>query len=209
MTVDSQDKTLSTSEVFIGLKTLGEGERISLGALTAALGDRAFGLLVLIFALPNIIPMIPGVSTVSGIVIAVVGLQMLIGRHDPWLPASLAERTLPRAQLALMVDRTVSWVVKLEAVARPRWTFMTRGAMRFALGAMFVLLGGILALPLSWIGNFPPGVALVVLSVGFLEEDGLLVAAGHAIGILATLLVVALVAALIAAALVSFGWLAG
>lgn len=205
----TDDPPLSTSQVFLSLKTLGAGERIALGALTHALGDRAFGLLVLIFALPNIIPMIPGVSTVSGVVIAVVGLQMLIGRHEPWLPAFLAQRTLPRDQLAAMIDRTAGWVARLETLARPRWRFMTSGPMRIVLGAMFVLLGAILALPLSWIGNFPPGVALVVMSVGFLEEDGMLVAAGHVIGLLATVLVLALVAALVAAALASVGWLTG
>jgi hypothetical protein len=201
------ERSLRTSEVFRGLKTIGSGERISLGELTTSLGDRGFGLLVLIFALPNIIPMIPGVSTVSGVVIALVGLQMMIGRHAPWMPGFVAEKSMPREQLAAMVDRTVSWVERLERVAQPRWTGMTRGPMHVVLGAMFVLLGAILALPLSWIGNFPPGVALVVLSIGMLEDDGLLVALGHAIGIVATLLVLALVAALVAAALVSFGWL--
>lgn len=207
MQVNSDPSTLRTSEVFLALKTVGEGDRISLTQLTETLGDRAFGLLVLIFALPNIIPMIPGVSTVSGVVIGLVGLQMMVGRHAPWLPSAIGDRSLPRAQLAAMVDRTIGWVAKLERVARPRWTFLTRGLGHVALGAMFVLLGGILALPLSWIGNFPPGVALVVLSVGLLEEDGMLVAAGHAIGIVATVLVVALVVALVAAALASFGWL--
>jgi len=205
--VNSDPSTLRTSEVFLALKTVGEGDRISLTQLTETLGDRAFGLLVLIFALPNIIPMIPGVSTVSGVVIGLVGLQMMVGRHAPWLPSAIGDRSLPRAQLAAMVDRTIGWVAKLERVARPRWTFLTRGLGHVALGAMFVLLGGILALPLSWIGNFPPGVALVVLSIGLLEEDGMLVAAGHAIGIVATVLVVALVVALVAAALASFGWL--
>ncbi len=207
MTESMDERSLRTSEVFRGLKTIGSGERISLGELTTSLGDRGFGLLVLIFALPNIIPMIPGVSTVSGVVIALVGLQMMIGRHAPWMPGFVAEKSMPREQLAAMVDRTVSWVERLERVAQPRWTGMTRGPMHVVLGAMFVLLGAILALPLSWIGNFPPGVALVVLSIGMLEEDGLLVALGHAIGIVATLLVLALVAALVAAALVSFGWL--
>lgn len=207
MTESMDERSLRTSEVFRGLKTIGSGERISLRELTNSLGDRGFGLLVLIFALPNIIPMIPGVSTVSGVVIALVGLQMMIGRHAPWMPAFVAEKSMPREQLAAMVDRTVSWVERLERVAQPRWTGMTRGPMHVVLGAMFVLLGAILALPLSWIGNFPPGVALVVLSIGMLEEDGLLVALGHAIGIVATLLVLALVAALVAAALVSFGWL--
>lgn len=207
MQVNSDPSTLRTSEVFLALKTVGEGDRISLAQLTETLGDRAFGLLVLIFALPNIIPMIPGVSTVSGVVIGLVGLQMMVGRHAPWLPSAIGDRSLPRAQLAAMVDRTIGWVAKLERVARPRWTFLTRGLGHVALGAMFVLLGGILALPLSWIGNFPPGVALVVLSIGLLEEDGMLVAAGHVIGIVATVLVVALVVALVAAALASFGWL--
>jgi hypothetical protein len=205
--LNSDPSTRRTSEVFLALKTVGEGDRISLAQLTETLGDRAFGLLVLIFALPNIIPMIPGVSTVSGVVIGLVGLQMIVGRHAPWLPSAIGDRSLPRAQLAAMVDRTVGWVAKLDRVARPRWTFLTRGLGHVALGAMFVLLGGILALPLSWIGNFPPGVALVVLSIGLLEEDGMLVAAGHAIGIVATVLVVALVVALVAAALASFGWL--
>ena len=41
-----------TSEVFLTLKTVGEEDRISLGQLTGLLGDRAFGLLVLIFAGP-------------------------------------------------------------------------------------------------------------------------------------------------------------
>lgn len=207
MQENTDPSMLRTSEVFLALKTVGEAERISLAQLTQTLGDRAFGLLVLIFALPNIIPMIPGVSTVSGVVIGLVGLQMMVGRHAPWLPAAIGDKTLPRAQLAAMVDRTVGWVAKLERVARPRWSFMTRGLGHVALGAMFVLLGGILALPLSWIGNFPPGVALVVLSIGLLEEDGMLVALGHAIGIFATVLVLALVIALVAAAMASFGWL--
>ena len=81
--------------------------------------------------------------------------------------------------------------------------------MWLLIGAMCILLGFILALPLSWVGNFPPGVALVVLSVGLLEEDGVLVAAGHLIGLVATLLVTALVIALIGALVVSFGWLTG
>ncbi|MEI8145919.1 MAG: exopolysaccharide biosynthesis protein [Alphaproteobacteria bacterium] len=194
-----------TSEVVRGLGALGEGDSIPLGTVVTELGDRAFALLVLIFALPNIVPMIPGVSTISGIVIAVVGLQMLIGRREPWLPASLARRTLPRAETMAMIERCMPWLERLEGYARPRMETMTRGVMRMAVGAMFVLLGVVLALPLSWIGNFPPGVALVVMSVGLLERDGVLVALGHVIGLLATALVLLLVGGLLAGA----AWLMG
>jgi len=202
---NDQPSVLRTSDVFLSLKTLGEGDGIRLGMLTQALGDRAFGLLTLIFALPNIIPMIPGVSTISGIVIAVVGLQMMIGRRAPWLPEFVAAKSLPRAETASMIDRTIPWILRLESVAKPRAVFMTRGLMRALIGAMFVLLGAILALPLSWIGNFPPGVALVGMSVGFLEEDGVLVAAGHVIAIFATLLVMTIVGGILAGAVWLFG----
>lgn len=194
-----------TSDVFRGLTELGEGDSIPLGLITEALGDRAFGLLVLIFALPNIIPMIPGVSTISGVVIAIVGLQMLIGRQAPWLPGFVASRSLPRGETQAMIARTMPWIHRLESFARPRAVFMTRGVMRMLIGAMFVLLGVVLALPLSWIGNFPPGVALLVMSIGLLEEDGLLVGIGHALGIFATLLVIVIVGGVIAGA----AWLIG
>lgn len=203
--VTADQTSQRTSDVFRGLTQLGEGDSIPLGRITDALGDRAFGLLVLIFALPNIIPMIPGVSTISGVVIAIVGLQMLIGRRAPWLPGFVASRSLPRGETQAMIARTMPWIHRLEAFARPRAVFMTRGVMRMLVGAMFVLLGVVLALPLSWIGNFPPGVALLVMSIGLLEEDGLLVGIGHVLGIFATLLVVVIVGGVIAGA----AWLIG
>ncbi|CEJ13661.1 Exopolysaccharide synthesis, ExoD [bacterium YEK0313] len=205
MQVTADQTSQRTSDVFRGLTQLGEGDSIPLGLITEALADRAFGLLVLIFALPNIIPMIPGVSTISGVVIAIVGLQMLIGRRAPWLPGFVASRGLPRGETQAMIARTMPWIHRLESFARPRAVFMTRGVMRMLIGAMFVLLGVVLALPLSWIGNFPPGVALLVMSIGLLEEDGLLVGIGHVLGIFATLLVVVIVGGVIAGA----AWLIG
>jgi hypothetical protein len=200
MSSPADETMVRTSEAFRAVTRLGDGPSIPLGGIVEALGDRAFGLLVLIFALPNIIPMIPGVSTISGVVIAIVGLQMLVGRRAPWLPAVVARRSLPRAETAAMVDRALPWVERIEQVARPRAGFMIQGAMRGLIGAMFLLLGAVLALPLSWIGNFPPGVALLILSVGLLEEDGLLVGLGHLAGIFATLLVLVVVGGLIAGA---------
>ncbi|MBF0307243.1 MAG: exopolysaccharide biosynthesis protein, partial [Alphaproteobacteria bacterium] len=42
------------------------GERVTLGEIDAALADRAFGLLMLVFALPNTLPSLPGMSAVLG-----------------------------------------------------------------------------------------------------------------------------------------------
>ena len=55
------------------------GERISLGALADAIGERSFAALMIIFAAPNLIPMPPGASTVFGVPLLLVAVQLLLG----------------------------------------------------------------------------------------------------------------------------------
>ena len=49
------------------------GERVTLGELVALLGNRSFGLLLLLFALPNLVPLPPGSSTVFGLPLLLLG----------------------------------------------------------------------------------------------------------------------------------------
>src|SRR5262245_54418873 len=66
--------------------------RISLGALRDALGDRGFGVLLFIFALPNLVPVnIPLLSAVLGLPLVLLAAQLTYGRHKPWFPRWLTE----------------------------------------------------------------------------------------------------------------------
>ena len=60
---------------------------LTLGEVFQRIGDRGFGLLLIVLSLPSALP-IPaaGYSTPFGIIIAVLALQMLAGRTSPWIP---------------------------------------------------------------------------------------------------------------------------
>ena len=59
-------------------------ESVSVRWLLEALRKRAFGFLLLFLAIPNIIPMPPGLSTIFGILLLFPAVQMIIGNVQPW-----------------------------------------------------------------------------------------------------------------------------
>jgi hypothetical protein len=74
------------------------GDRIVLGDLIDLLGDRAFGAMLLIFALPNMVPVpLPGLSTVLGAPMVLFAAQLMLGHPKPWLPARLSKLSIARA----------------------------------------------------------------------------------------------------------------
>src|SRR3546814_4989939 len=70
-------------------------------------------------ALPILIPVsIPGVSTVFGAAILLVGISRLIGR-PLWLPARLRDKALPADRLRPGLTGGMTWVRRLERISRP------------------------------------------------------------------------------------------
>src|SRR5262245_16555219 len=68
-------------------------ESVSLVDVTRLLGDRGYGLLMFMLALPGAVP---GVSSIAAIPLALVAVQLAIGLPRPWLPRFLAARSLSR-----------------------------------------------------------------------------------------------------------------
>src|SRR5687768_2949363 len=68
---------------------------ISVGRFVELLGDRSFALCILIFSLPNSLPVpgIPGFSTITGVPILLIALQIVFGRKAIWLPPKIAAKS--------------------------------------------------------------------------------------------------------------------
>ena len=93
----AKPKSCRTSELLRDFVAQAGGDRISLGALRDALGDRGFGVLLFIFALPNLVPVnIPLLSAVLGLPLVLLAAQLSYGRHKPWFPDWLTDQTFPR-----------------------------------------------------------------------------------------------------------------
>ncbi|MBL0318426.1 MAG: exopolysaccharide biosynthesis protein [Alphaproteobacteria bacterium] len=167
----------STSSILHEL-TWFDGDSISVRDLSAQLGDRGFGLMLLLFALPNTIPLpIPGISTLTGMPLIFFASQLCLGKERIWLPSWLANRQIPMSKLRPLIQKPLPWLVRLEKLIKPRLDkITTRNFERFA-GALILLLALLIALPIP-LGNLPLGIAMAVLALAITERDGIVMITG-------------------------------
>jgi hypothetical protein len=184
------------SQVLAELSQKSDGDRIKLGDIIAALGDRAFGVSMLILALPNAVGLgtIPGLSTVFGLPQIVLALQMTIGMEKPWLPQWLLEKTIARKDFDLMIARSMPYLVKIEKVLRPRVLALSSYIAERILGAVFFGLALVVSMPIP-LGNQPPAVAIALISLGLMERDGVFII----VGLVASVVAVAIAAGVVLA----------
>ncbi len=165
----------------------------SYGALFKAMSLRSNALPALIFALPFVPPMpLPGFSLFGGSIIAIVGFRTALGK-GPWLPSSIRRRKIP-TKFFLKTFKIVEWSAsKLEFLIKPRGQFLYHfKATNLVIGFIIGVCGLIIANPLLPPGtSTPPALTVVLLSLGLLEQDGVLVILGY-IGFLLNLIFFAL-----------------
>lgn len=158
------------------------GAPTRLSELLAATRGRGFDLLLLLMGLPFLTPIpLPGISTLFGLVVLVIGARRALGRR-PWLPERLLQRQVPARFIAKVLStasRAVRW---LEVLLRPRLGFLhEQWIYRRAAGTLIMLSGLLLLLPLPIpLSNTFPALTVVLLAAGALERDGLFFLAGCA-----------------------------
>lgn len=185
------------SEILRGLAEDHTLERVSVADLLAAMGDRAFGPLMLLFALPNLLPMPPGASGVLGIPLIILAGQLMLGRK-PWLPALVTKRSLSRTDFAALLENAGPWLTKAEKLLRPRLHILVAPPAEYLIGALCFVLAVILALPIP-LGNMLPALAICIFSFAILERDGVWVLAGIATFALSVTIVAGVLFALLKA----------
>ena len=156
---------------------------MSLGDLLAIIGDEGLLVLSILLTLVFLIPVsIPGVSTVFGAAILLVGLSRLSGR-PLWVPAKLAARQLPADRLRPALSAGMAWVRRLERISRPyRMPGLVDGrAQQLFNNLAFIFAALLLMAPFGFVpfSNTIPAIALLFYAVGFIQRDGVAVLLGH------------------------------
>ena len=162
------------SQLLANIHLLMKEEAITIRGFVTLLGDRSFALTILIFSLPNSLPLpgIPGLSTVTGIPILLIALQIVWGKESIWLPKRIAAKEISQSFLSKVIGASIPYVAKLEKCLHPRWNvFFTRGGERF-IGLLIAIMAFILSLPIVG-GNFLPGLSISLLAIALLESDGI------------------------------------
>lgn len=140
--------------------------------------------LTIIFMVPV---SIPGVSTVFGAAILLIGLSRLFGRKL-WLPKRIAQRVLPSEKLLGGLNSGRVWVHRLERVSRAhRMPWLAAPGVMDTVNNLAVVAAAVLLMaPFGLIpfSNTLPALALLFFAIGLLQRDGLFIILGHLTNVL-------------------------
>jgi hypothetical protein len=158
-------------------------DKLSLGEILERFGPQGLLLLSALLTLVFLIPVsIPGVSTVFGAAILLVGVSRLFNR-PLWLPSRIRERSLPAERLRPALTKGMTWVRKLEKISRPhRLSVLAEGRIVDVFNNLaFILAALLLMAPFGFIpfSNTIPGVALLFYAIGLMQRDGGAILLGH------------------------------
>lgn len=164
------------------LLTLAEGgsDRVSIDAIIAHFGRRAFGAVLFVFAVPNVLPLPPGSSTFLSLPLLIIAPQLAFGASEPWIPRSLGRRSVDRATLRRLCQRVAPWVERAERLTTQRLGFMFGRLGDLTIGVACSLLAAVLILPIP-LGNVLPAAAIVALALSLTQRDGVLTIVGYLI----------------------------
>lgn len=159
---------------------------VSLAELLEETSEQSFGLAIALLTLPFLLPMPPGVSSVSGGGCILMGLQMIAGWKKPWLPERVARIKFPQAFMQRLLKVVQSITKLLEKFVRPRMPWLTENPSIWRLNGLCICwLAFLLILPIP-LTNPIPTVGILIFVFAMLEADGLLMCIGYGMTIAIT-----------------------
>ena len=145
-------------------------EYVTIGWLTLTLHRHSFGIIMLSLGL---LATTPVGSTVPALILAIMAVQLITGRAEPVFPQFIMTRRLPTKQLLWLCDRAIHVLKYLEKAVHPRWPMTFEMAKR-AVGVIVLLLTAVLLLMPVPLSNVAPAAVISLISLAYVEEDGLL-----------------------------------
>jgi hypothetical protein len=179
------------------------GERISLGEMAQAFGDRAFGMLLLLLLLPGLLP---GMASVFGTPLLILGVQMGLGLRVPKLPAILARQTVKRSDLLRLASASSMGLGRIERYVRPRPGFFTSPLGERIIGWLTAYVAIMLILPGPGT-NGPPAFGNIVMALGLIEHDSKVTGWGVALTIAGCAFATVVLGAMVWFAIKAAGWI--
>lgn len=157
--------------------------QVTLVEIMDIVGTDSLMLLTIFLSLVFLVPVsIPGVSTVFGTGILLIGITRLLSRKL-WLPDKIAHRKISVDKLRVVLNRALVWFRRLEKISRPHrlGALTSEPLMGFLNNSSFILAAILLMAPFGFIpfSNTLPAIALIFLAVGMLQQDGTSILLGY------------------------------
>ena len=161
-----------------------DAERVSLAQIDRGLGDRGLGVLMAIFAVPNIFPStVPFGNVITGIPMILLAAHLVLGWRQLVLPGSLARRSIAAQTLKSFAPKLAAVLARVEPLLKPRLAVISSPLGERIIGVISLILSILSALPIPF-GHMVPALALMVIGLGLIEHDGAAILLGAVLGLM-------------------------
>lgn len=163
---------------------------ITCGELVDELDHHGMAVILILLSIPAALPVpAAGYSTLLSVPLLIIGLRLLAGYDNLWLPARLRQRPLDTAGFnRRLVDAMLRLVQVVERFSSPRLTGLVRApVMRVVIGLVICALACSMLLPIPGT-NTAPAFGIFLIGFSLLEDDGVLLLAGILCSLLALLI---------------------
>lgn len=183
--------SVTLTDILSELEDKAGQEALSLGEIVDSFQDRGFGALLFIFSFIIFLPtgMIPGLAAVCAIFIVLLSAQILLGRHSIWVPEHLRDYDVKQSTIHKAVSKASPAAQWIDRQTKPRIPFFLSYSFIVCV-ALISLILGLITIPLSFI----PGAGsitsapILFFALGLMAKDGLIMAVGLGITLLAMVL---------------------
>ena len=161
-------------------------KEIKVKQIMEALEGKGYPALLILFSLPCSFPVqIPGFSTPFGLFLAFLGFRIAFLKHM-WWPKWILEKKFSSVHTKTVVEKTKKAVIFMQKLIKPRLTFLAKNPILQRISGLFIFfLALFLALPLPIpLSNLLSAIPILVISLGLLEEDGVMILIGYVLSIL-------------------------
>ena len=132
---------------------------LRVSSLIDQLGRRSFGLT---FFAMGVVALIPGASTVIGVLLAWPAIQLLLGHEVPALPRVIGQRKVGIDRLGRVIGIVQPRLERLKRFVRPRWSDLFQSSRR-TVGVVMLLLGLTMISPVPF-GHIIPAFVVMLLA---------------------------------------------
>ncbi|MEM9904538.1 MAG: exopolysaccharide biosynthesis protein [Cyanobacteria bacterium P01_D01_bin.44] len=167
------DETMPKNQPAVTDRFYFDESKVTLDELLSLAGERTFGFLFVLLALPSALPIpAPGYSIPFGVVMLLLALQLIKGTDQPWLPEKWRKRGFERTKVQGFIKAGIPWLKRIEAVSRPRLTpICTSPVGRLVIGVAIALMSISMMVPIPGT-NTLPAIGIFVTGFGLLDDDG-------------------------------------
>jgi hypothetical protein len=166
-----------------------KGKTIAFRNIIEQLKEEGLLFLIALTALPAAfpIPTPPGFTTIVGLPMCFLTIQLIFRREQLWLPEWILKKQIQVSTFHAGIEKLEPIMNRLTMFLRPRYQRFTTQKMERLAGVVAFLCSVSVTLPILF-GNAIPSAAVLIMALGFLYGDGLAVILGMIIGIIGILI---------------------